>query len=96
MHTEKLLKKALLVRHRGFINLIVFLIWEFVFKAGVILFLLYVLGMVLFDYKRMIALGIGESIKEAANDSIVAILILGLIPVIIGGVCIEYIYRKHK
>lgn len=96
MSSKRLLEKALLARRRGIINLVVFLIWEFVFKVGGILFLLYVFGAFLFNLKRVQVLGVSESIKEAATDSIFAVLIVGLLPAIIGGICIEYLHHKHK
>lgn len=58
--------------------------------------MLYILGAFLFDLKRVQALGISESIREAATDSMIAILIVGLLPAIIGGVCIEILYRRRK
>jgi hypothetical protein len=96
MNGKKFIEKSLLARRKGVINLVVFLIIEFFLKIGGILFLIYVFGTFLFDSKRVKVLGIAESVREAATDSIIAILILGLIPAIICGICTEYLYRKNK
>lgn len=96
MNGKKLLEKALLARRQGIINLLIFLVWEFVIKIGSILFLFYLFITFLFDFKRVQVLGIGESIKEVATDSLLVLIVMGLLPALIGGICVEYFYRKYK
>lgn len=96
MNSKKLLEKALLARRQGIINLIIFLVWEFVIKIGSILFLFYLFITFLFDSKRVQTLGISESIKEVATDSILILIVMGLLPALIGGICIEILYRRYK
>lgn len=92
MTINRITREALIARENGIIDLIGFLFIRFSLKIVIISFLLIFITDYVFHYKIMYSPEIIKSLWNAASSSI----LIGLIPVVLFGVYIEYIYPEEK